>query len=149
MPGKGFRTLGRERGSVLIEFALVLPLLLVLTFLVIDYARAFHYKNMLSAAARQGARTFAVTPLDGNGNADTTSVYGAVRNVFNPTDATSGKLTSIVATGPTGSAPNQTVTVTVTADFNFLFPGLMRLMGATLNNPVPLTGSCTMRYERN
>jgi Flp pilus assembly protein TadG len=146
MPGKRFRTSKRERGSVLIEFALVLPLLLVLTFLVMDFARAFHLRDLLAASARQGARTFAVTPPVAGGGADTTSVYAAVHAVYDQSGAT---IKSIDASGPNGSFPNQTVTVTVKSDLHWMFPGLIQVMGVAFTNPMTLTASCTMRYERS
>jgi Flp pilus assembly protein TadG len=146
MPGKRFRISERERGSVLIEFALVLPLLLVLTFMVMDFARAFHYHDMLYAAARQGARTFAVSPSLQGGGADTTSIYSAVHTVY---DASGAKISSITTSGPDGSVPNQTVTVTVKSTFNWMFPGLIQLLGVQFANPMTLTASCTMRYERS
>jgi|WetSurMetagenome_2_1015567.scaffolds.fasta_scaffold333428_1 Flp pilus assembly protein TadG len=138
-----------QRGTALIEFAIVLPFLLVLTFMVVDFARAFHYKHMLASAARQGARTFAVIPLDAGGGPDQAAIETAVRQVFNPTDATGGVITSIVASGPDGSNPlNRTVTVTVRSSFFWKFPGLIRMTGASAPNPTTLTAACSMRYER-
>ncbi|HEY0996083.1 MAG TPA: TadE family protein [Gemmatimonadaceae bacterium] len=45
-----------ERGSVIVEFALVAPLLLLLTFGAIDVSRAYYTVNQLATAAREGAR---------------------------------------------------------------------------------------------
>jgi hypothetical protein len=38
-------------------------------------------------------------------------------------------------------------TVSVTAPFSFTFPGLFRLVGVDLTNPMPLTASCSMKQE--
>ncbi len=45
-----------ERGQSLVEFALVLPVLLLLILGLIDVARAIAQENTLASAAREGAR---------------------------------------------------------------------------------------------
>ena len=47
---------GRERGAVAVEFALVLPILVVLTFGIIEFSSAYHDRSMAADAARAGAR---------------------------------------------------------------------------------------------
>jgi hypothetical protein len=53
------RLLRREEAAELLEFALVLPLLLVIAVGVLDFGRAFHLEQMLNNAARVGARVAA------------------------------------------------------------------------------------------
>jgi hypothetical protein len=53
------RLLRREEAAELLEFALILPVLLVLTVGVLDFGRAFHLEQMLNNAARVGARVAA------------------------------------------------------------------------------------------
>src|SRR6266550_9643907 len=63
-PGKGAsmkrrrRAAGdsRDRGSVAVEFALLLPVLLLLIFGIIDFGRALNAQITLTQAAREGAR---------------------------------------------------------------------------------------------
>jgi Flp pilus assembly protein TadG len=45
-----------ERGSQLVELAMVLPVLLVLTAGVVDFARAWNARQILANAAREGTR---------------------------------------------------------------------------------------------
>ena len=45
-----------QRGTALIEFALVLPMLLIMTVAAVDFGRAFFVKNVVSQAAREGVR---------------------------------------------------------------------------------------------
>lgn len=47
---------GRERGAVAVEFALVMPLLVVLTFGVIEFSSVYHDRSIAADAARAGAR---------------------------------------------------------------------------------------------
>jgi Flp pilus assembly protein TadG len=48
--------LGDSRGAAMLEFAMVLPLLLVMVIGLLDFASAFHIDQKLSNAAREGAR---------------------------------------------------------------------------------------------
>ena len=53
-PSSGRRT--RDRGSVAVEFALVLPVLLLIVFGIIDFGRALNAQIELTGAAREGAQ---------------------------------------------------------------------------------------------
>lgn len=46
----------RERGQALMEFALVLPVFLIMLMAVVDVGRAIWAQNTVAAAAREGAR---------------------------------------------------------------------------------------------
>jgi Flp pilus assembly protein TadG len=50
-------------GAELFEFAMALPLLLVLAVGIIDFARAYNTKHITSNAAREAARLISSTPL--------------------------------------------------------------------------------------
>lgn len=49
-----------ERGAVAIEFALVLPILLMLVVGIMDFGRAYNNQISLTHAAREAARSMAV-----------------------------------------------------------------------------------------
>lgn len=49
-----------QRGVALIEFALVLPLLLILTFITTEYGRALYQYNTLAKSVRDAARYLSV-----------------------------------------------------------------------------------------
>ena len=49
-----------DRGAAAVEFALILPILIVLIFGVIDFGRAFNAQVSLTQAAREGARLAAL-----------------------------------------------------------------------------------------
>jgi hypothetical protein len=55
----GFRF--RARGSSIVEFALSLPILLVLVFGVVDFARALQFSNVLVSMSREAANLSART----------------------------------------------------------------------------------------
>lgn len=52
-----------ERGAAAVEFALVVPLLLLLLFGIIGYAYMLSFRQALSQGAAEGARAAAVSPL--------------------------------------------------------------------------------------
>jgi Flp pilus assembly protein TadG len=59
---------GRERGAVLVEFVIVMPLLLGLVLGIITFGNWYNTKLNLSTAAREGARYGATLPLAGYGS---------------------------------------------------------------------------------
>jgi Flp pilus assembly protein TadG len=58
---------GREHGASLVEFAVVAPLLFLLLFGIIEFARVGHGFNTVWTAAREGAR-YATTVGDDDGD---------------------------------------------------------------------------------
>jgi Flp pilus assembly protein TadG len=50
------RGLRAERGAVAVEFAILLPVFLLLVFGIMDFGHAFYMKQMVSNASREGAR---------------------------------------------------------------------------------------------
>jgi Flp pilus assembly protein TadG len=65
----------KESGQTLVEFALVLPILLILIFGAIEFGRVFHATHVITSAAREGARVAAVgKPNTHEAAADTSSI---------------------------------------------------------------------------
>lgn len=65
-PGRLVRS---ERGTAVVEFALVAPLLFLILFGIIDFARALNYYNDLTQLAGQGARAASVNQNPNGGAA--------------------------------------------------------------------------------
>ena len=129
-----------ERGTALFEFALVLPLLLVVTLAALDLGRAFLAKNVLHQAAREGVR-MRVVMVNPASSADIERVETRVRQM-----AAGGGLTpSLIEVSVAASAGQDSVSVT--APFTFTFPLLFRVVGMDVANPMPLTATCYMRQE--
>ena len=125
-----------ESGVALIEFAFVLPILLVLAMGMLDFGRAFHMKSLLDQAAREGARVAVVTTPDPD------IVESRVDDVL-----ASGGITptSVTVDGPD---PAHMVTVTVNATFTFITPGIFALLpGWSTGNTIPMSGQTVMRFE--
>lgn len=65
----------RQSGAALVEFALVLPLLLILTFITTEFGRALYQYNILAKSVRDAARYMSIqTPSD-------TTKYQTARNL--------------------------------------------------------------------
>lgn len=126
----------RQRGTALVEFALVFPLLLVVTLAVVDMSRAFFVKNLAYQAAREGVRELVVRSA-----ADSATVRQRVMQVTSAANVTLGNIT---IAGPTG---DQMMGVTVGVRFDWLFLGLFNWLGTSFTNPATLTGAAWMRKE--
>ena len=126
----------RERGAALIEFALVFPMLLVLTLTVVDVSRAFFVKNLAYQAAREGVRVLVVGSL-----ADSAVVRQRVTQVVRAAKVT---LKNLSITGPNA---DRLQSVTVGVEFHWLFRGLFSWLGAAFTDPATLTGVAWMRKE--
>ena len=55
---------GRKQGQSIVEFALIIPIILVLIMGVLDFGRAFFMKIAIVNAAREGASYLSYHPLD-------------------------------------------------------------------------------------
>jgi hypothetical protein len=123
-----------ERGQSVVEFALVLPLLVLFVFGATEFSRAWLTVNVLAAASREGCRLAAVTgPHVDDVIARVHEVCGAGR--VTPTD--------VVVTGPDPADPDRRVTVTVETDFRVI-PGTVL---GTFSGTIPLRSTAVMRHE--
>ena len=122
-----------ETGQNLIEFALVVPMLLLLVFGIAEFGRAWMTRNILTGAAREAVRV-AVVPA-GTIDAATTRADQIL--------ASAGITSAKVTVNDPGTSFG-TVTATVTYNFPVLVVGFIPgLNGAT----IPLTSTTTMRRE--
>lgn len=135
----------RQRGTSLIELALILPFMLVLMLTVVDLSRAFYVKGMLTSAAREGARVACElqTPTVNN-SADNDSVKAHVNRALSPVTANASYGLSGVSVNvaPSGSLYR----VTVSGNFTWLYLGMLNAFQAgVFTNPETLTASTAMR----
>ena len=117
-------------GQSIVEFALILPILLLLVFGVFEGGRVFYAQLMVTEAAREGARAVAVT-------GDRTQAAIAV-NKF------AGTFTTTVTPSPL--VYGQAVAVKVSTTVTIVTP----LMSAFFTpNPFPVSSTANMREENN
>lgn len=107
----------KQEGTALIEFALILPLLIILVFLTTEFGRAYYQYNTIAKSVRQAARYLSMrSPNVDVDKARNIVVYGNTAGTGTP--LVPGLSLSNVPTptwSTTGSYPTlNTVTVTVT-----------------------------------
>ncbi|MFW3172716.1 TadE/TadG family type IV pilus assembly protein [Geodermatophilus sp. CPCC 206100] len=121
-----------ERGATAVEFAMVVPLLLVLLLGIAEFGHAFQVQGTLSAAAREGARVMALQN-------DPAAARTAVRNAAPTLDPaiSNAQIAVTPARCPTTGAGSTNVRVTI----DYPMPFLTDFFGAT----VDLTGTGVMR----
>jgi Flp pilus assembly protein TadG len=131
-----------DRASVIVEFALTLPLLLLILMGVFDFGMAFQEKLLAVNAAREGART-AVLP--GYQNSD---VQARV-NAYFAANGKAAPMTNVSNTliAPGTGDPFTVRTVTVRFDHTFSFIGPIAYMFGGSFGTITLTGTSVMRTE--
>ncbi|MFT4263190.1 MAG: TadE/TadG family type IV pilus assembly protein [Nocardioides sp.] len=90
---------GRERGAVIVEFALIFPMLMLLVFGIVDFGWMIDRDNVINNVARDAART---ASLDGSYAAIVAVVTDELENVGIDYPGTSVSVT-ITCTNATGS----------------------------------------------
>jgi Flp pilus assembly protein TadG len=127
-----------QRGQALVEFALVLPILLILLLGIIDFARAWNVYQVLTDAGREGAREAVVA----NG-LDVAAVQTVVIDAAGR--AGIGLATSDV-TVTLGADRGDPTTVTISYSHPLRYVGwALGLFGSDGN--IPMTVVSTMRTE--
>ena len=97
----------------MVEFALVLPVLVLLLFGVIEFTRAYNAKTTMTHAAREGARTLALRGTVADAQA-------RVRASAPSLDQSKLTITTTPASGV--CTPGQTVTVVVSYQMQYSIP---------------------------
>jgi Flp pilus assembly protein TadG len=153
-----FFQLRDERGQALTEFALVLPLLLLLMLGLIDFGKAINYWIDETHLANEGARWAAVNNNPGSGSgqtlqqyilaqADTAEERGQVKGTQQTAHAANVKICLYKAsdgTSETTGSVGDTVEVLVTYNYNWLH---FLVAKAGVGPTTAITGKSAMRVE--
>ena len=135
--------INNEKGAALVEFAIVLPLLLMLVFGMIEFSIMFYDKAVITNASREGARAGIV--YDFPARISTGDIETIVGNYCSGRLITFGSTNQETTTvsGPCTNA-GDTITVSVTYPYDFLvLPNFI----TTLAGPIGLSAVTTMRCE--
>jgi len=95
-----------DRGAIIVEFALIVPILLMLLIGIVNFGVAYNTQIALQGAAREGARALAL----GNSAVDAVNAAGGVA------------ITVSSQTGCPDGDSDAYATVTTTKDFTFGIP---------------------------
>ena len=142
---KGTKRLIRARKSdspsqSLVEFALVLPILLLLILGVMDFGRMFYTQMVLTNAAREGANYLAYNPQDVNNEPPYKITYEYIIEEANSSTVEVVEPDISITGCCTRGAP---VEVTVTKTVDLIFDGVLRFFGL-LGGPIELSSTVRM-----
>ena len=137
-----------ERGVALLEVALTLPILLLVAIGIFEFGRAYQTFQILTNAAREGARIAVLPGIDDDAVEERVQEYLAAGQLADAdeADVTIDRDTEIDIGDDTASAS----TVEVEYPFTFMvLQGLANLVvdGSTAGEPLTMTTSATMRNE--
>jgi Flp pilus assembly protein TadG len=132
----------RERGTAAVEFALVLPVLLLLLFMMIEFSIVLYDKAVLTNASREGARKGIVMQppprVTAAEIATTVVAYSGSHMIsFGP---------SAVTTSVAGACVDSGDTLTVSVSYPYQYFVLPNLMNG-LTGPLVLNAVTVMRCE--
>jgi Flp pilus assembly protein TadG len=150
---KNSTSLIRSKGQALVEFTLCFILLLVIIWIPADFGLAFMTGQLMSNAAREGARIgsaaipFVVSDIE---TETCRRLPSALLGDPGGTGVSCGSWSraKVLVTAPSGVGCNQTVTVRVTGSYNFSFYRILNMMNLAANtDPRTLIRQTTMRWE--
>lgn len=137
-----------RRGAAMVEMALVLPVFLMVVMGIIEFGRAMWVSNMLTNAAREGAR---MAILDGSSNAE---VRQSVEDFLTTTlGVQAADITTTITISPATGNPNPAnecasansrdlITISVSLAFN-----KVALISSNYLESATLVGKTAMRHE--
>ena len=139
------KRLRNQRGAALLETAITIPLVLLVTVSIFEFGRAYQTWQVLTNAAREGARVAVIA-----GHSDT-QVTDAARNYLKNGQLPAATTATITVNRivPFGSTTASTVTVTYPFDFMVLNP-VIRLVSSSSTSgqgTTNMVATATMRNE--
>jgi Flp pilus assembly protein TadG len=125
-----------DRGAAAVEFALLLPMLLLLVFGIIDFGRALNAQITLTQAAREGARLAAL----GQSNVQS-GTQSAATGLKNPVVT--------VTSCPVNAGAGVNAVVHVSYKFTFVTPfaAIAHMFGSSFGSSMTLTATGVMPCE--
>lgn len=140
--------LSSQRGAAIIETALTLPILLLVSVGIFEFGRAYETWEVLTNAAREGAR-IAILPGSTSDAVDTrVRDYLQMGGLVHDGTVGVALASTTVSMGATGNASASKVTVTYPFTFMVLQPvAQLVVSGSLAGAPITLTSNAEMRNE--
>jgi len=123
----------KKNGQAMVEFALILPIFILILLGIMEFGLLFHQYLVVTSASREGARSAAL----GGTDAETVAVVNAAAASIN-----AGQLATVVT--PQVRVRGQSVSVRVTNPVTIRAPLISQLFP---QNPFPVSGITVMRVE--
>lgn len=128
-----------EDGQAMVEFALILPIFLLILCGIIDFGWLFYNQLSLNNACREGARYAVVNTAEGNG---TQAIINHIENATTTVFANDGVRIDVEYTTPSDPTAGD-VTVSMEADISFFTPVLSTVLGEERT----ITSTVVMKVE--
>ena len=119
------------------EMIIALPILLFILFGIAEVSRLWHTLNIVTTAAREGARAGSVSGAALSVGVDRANAILAAANLAPAVAPT------VNCINPTPCAPDSQVNVSVTVDFTTIFPLLLPMP----TGPIAINQTASMRRE--
>jgi len=135
-----------QRGAALLETAVTLPMIMLVAVGIFEFGRAYQTWQVLTNAAREGAR---IAVLPDYTDAQVTSTVRTYMTSGRLTNASTATIT-IVRNVPFGAPPTTASRVTVNYPFQFMvISPVAKLVrkGSTVGAPLTMQSSALMRNE--
>ena len=134
-----------ERGAALLEAALIMPMILLISVGIFEFGRAYQASQVLTNAAREGAR---LAVLEGRTDGDVRARVNQYVTDGGLTALSDANIQINRTVALTATATASTVTITYPYAFMVLNP-VVRLVTptSTTGAPITLTASTLMRNE--
>ncbi len=115
----------REDGQAMVEFALILPIFLLILCGIIDFGWLFYNQLSLNNACREGARYAVVNTAD---DASTQAIINHIENTTTTVFANDGVDIKIEYSSPNDPTAGD-ITVSMEAEISFFTPVLSTVLG--------------------
>ncbi len=120
-----FRKSRREDGQAMVEFALILPVFLLILCGIIDFGWLFYNQLSLNNACREGARYAVVHTAE---DADTQAIINHIEKTTTTVFANDGVDITVEYTSPADPTSGD-IRVNLEADISFFTPVLSTILG--------------------
>ncbi len=131
-----------EKGQALVEFALLVPIFLMLLFAIVDFGMGFHSWITVTNSAREGARLGAVQATE-------QQIIDRVHDTADLIDEDTNMSVVVVNAYPDGQQ-GESVTVTVDYNYDLITPlaSLVAFLSGDIIGPtLTLSSTAEMRLE--
>jgi Flp pilus assembly protein TadG len=133
-----------QKGAAAVEFAIVLPILLILLAGIIEFGFLLYNQQVLTTAAREGSRALA-NPANTQSAESIVIAYCSERLItFGSNDDPSTDIVEVDIVVD-GNIVAKDITVNVTYEYGFLIPGIFSLYGLDFGTSYELSANATMR----
>lgn len=133
-----------EKGASVVEFALILPLLLVMLFGIIEFGLILYDQAMLTNASREGARAGIVSSSPRLSEAEIRTIAHNYLDGHLITFGSSPAQANVTALIPADTSFGEDLTVRVSYVYNFLLiPGFI----PGIPSSITLAAESVMKYE--